>query len=408
MKTKLLLPAFLFILSTLLVSSCNKNEEEPHAPVSPPSSTQEKLLASQSNNFGFEMFQELRQANPDDNLLISPLSISMALGMTMNGAAGNTYESMRSTLGFGDLNQTAINEGYQHLRNYLPVADPNTETNISNSIWNKNTFTPLPGFIETNQGYFNAAVESLDFDDDASIDVINNWVSDATNHNIEEIIEFIDPDAVMFLINAIYFNAPWAFPFNPEKTVLAGFLKSDGTYIQTPTMISENMPFGYFSNDHVQVVNLPYGNEQYHFTAVIPKYNSSIDALASSINSTDFDDWIKNLTYNHQLKLYMPRFEFDYGSDLVSSLENMGMHSIRIGADFSGIHPVIPLALNRVIHKTYITVTEDGTEAAAVTAVEVTVTGEVPQVNIAQPFIFFIREAETGAILFMGQLMDPT
>lgn len=409
MKTKRIHSAFLFLAVLLLTSSCQKENDPPLPGTSPAPTSKQKALVTESNNFGFALYRELHEDQSDDNLLFSPLCISMALGMTMNGARTFTYDNMRSSLGFDELDQDEINAIYQGLLNDLPSADPNTTTDIVNSIWHHNDFSALPEFISTNQSYFNAAVEGLDFSDDASVDVINNWVNDATNGKIDGILDNIPPDAVMYLINALYFNAPWTVPFDPEQTVMADFYRDDGVFVQTPVMISESTPFGHYSDGSIQVVDLPYGNEKYRFTAVLPAYSSNLNELAASINAHDFNHWVQNLNYNHSMKLRMARFEFDFKKDLLPILVETGMNAMGPGADFTGIHPSEPLAVSRVLHKTYITVTEDGTEAAAVTAVEmVTTGGGPPQVSLDRPYLFVIREVDSGAILFIGQLMDPT
>lgn len=408
MKTKRLHSAFLFLFVLFLIASCQKENDPQLRDPAPAPASKQKALVTESNNFGFELYQELREDQAGENILFSPLSVSMALGMTMNGARTFTYENMRSSLGFGELNQEEINAIYLDLLNDLPSADPNTTTDIVNSIWHDDNFSALPEFIETNEAYFNATVEGLDFGDAATVDAINGWVYDATNGKIEAILDQIPPDAVLYLINAIYFNAPWTVPFDSESTHLAEFYREDNSVVETPVMSSESIPFGHYTDGSIQVVDLPYGNEKYRFTAVVPHYSSNLSELASSINANDFDHWVQNLNYDHSMKLRMARFEFEFEKDILPTLEGIGMNSMGIGADFTGIHPNQPLAVSRVLHKTYITVTEDGTEAAAVTAVEGVITGEIPQVSLDRPFIFVIREVDSGAILFVGQLMDPT
>lgn len=408
MKTNFIQTTLLLIAVLFFTASCKK-ENEPQLPdTAPAPAADQRALVTESNNFGFDLFQELHEDHSADNMLFSPLSVSMALGMTMNGARTFTYQNMRSSLGFGNFSQEEINAIYLDLLNDLPSADPNTTTNIVNSIWHHDNFVALPGFIETNEAYFNATVEGLDFGDAATVDEINSWVYDATNGKIESILDQIPANAVLYLINAIYFNAPWSVPFDPESTALAQFYRDDNTIVETPVMSSESIPFGHYTDGSIQVVDLPYGNEKYRFTAVLPHYTSNLSDLVSSFNASDFDYWVQNLNYNHSMKLRMARFEFEFGKDILPTLEANGMNSMGVGADFTGIHPNLPLSVSRVLHKTYITVTEDGTEAAAVTAVEGVITGEIPQVSLDRPFIFVIREVDTGAILFIGQLMDPT
>lgn len=367
-------------------------------------------MAANSNNFGFELYEKLLESeDPNENLLISPLSISMALGMTMNGADGSTYDGMQNTLGLDGMDETTINDSYANLLSYLPAADPNTTANVANSIWYRDGFSVQNEFVSTNSEHFDAEVSALDFGDPSSKDIINDWVNLKTNGMIESIVDEISAAHVMFIINALYFNAPWATSFDPEATTSMSFYKEDGSTVAADMMFGSDIPFGHFSNDQVTIVDLPYGNEQYHFTALMPGSGMSVAELAQSLDASTWQYWMSNLNYNHELLLHLPKFEFDYKVTLNSALATMGMNTaFSPMADFSRISLSAPMQISKVQHKTKIKVHEEGTEAAAVTSVEIVVTSAPPMVTLNNPFLIVIHEKETGAILFMGQLMDPT
>lgn len=373
----------------------------------------EKQLTESDNDFGLTLFQEIVQAEQDTNVFISPLSVAMALGMTLNGAAGTTDEAMRNTLGFWDLTHREINETFSSLIALLTELDPKVVFEIANSIWYRNTFEVEEPFIDVNKTYFDAEVRSLDFSSPTAPDTINIWVNDKTHGKIEEIINQIDPQVVMYLINAIYFNGTWQYEFDEEETQDDVFNRPDGSQIACRMMKQQN-DFDYFENDDFQAVDLPYGDGQFSMTVFLPKPSRSVDDLIAELSWTKWIAWM-NQFQKSRGTLYLPKFTVEYGILLNDCLSSMGM-GVAFDpweADFTKINSDGNLYISRVLHKTYVEVDEEGTEASAVTAVEVSLTsiGDEPAgfvMRVNRPFFFVIREHHSQTLLFMGKVNNPS
>ncbi len=369
----------------------------------------EKDLVGLSNEFGINLFKEVvKSEEPDTNIFISPLSISIALGMTYNGAAGETEEAMRTTLGFGEMTREQINQSFQSLITLLTTIDQNTVFQIANSIWYKKNFSVNKEFIDINKKYFDAEVRELDFFSSGAKDIINDWVENKTKGKIKEIIDFIDPTSVMFIINAIYFLGDWTYQFDKDLTFNAPFYTEDGSQADCRMMRQENV-FNYFETDDFQAVEIPYGNEYFSMIIFLPKEGSSVDEIAESVTVDNWKSWI-GMFSEKELNLFLPKFTIKYFIDLSSVLKLLGMEIAfdPLRADFSMINPDCDLYISRVLHKTYVKVDEEGTEAAAVTVVEIRYTSTVTEFRVNRPFIFIIRERHSDSIIFMGRVVDPS
>ena len=366
----------------------------------------EKSLVSSDNAFGLNVFKGLNQADPDSNLFISPLSIAMALGMTLNGAADSTYEAMKNTLELAGLTETEINESYQSLIELLVDMDPKVIFKIANSIWYREGLPVYEEFIQTNKTYFDADVAALNFGDPKSVDRINDWVSKNTNESIKKIIDNIPGDMVMYLINAIYFKGDWRFQFNLKDTKDGTFYNDDGSE-STLSMMFRKMSVPMVRNDETTIVDLPYGDSLFTMTIFLPSLD--IDQFVSDLSSQKLSKWIEQLQPTG-FDLTMPRFELEYEKELSEILSDLGM-SVAFdewNADFSRIMPLDGspnLFISEVKHKTFIKVDEEGTEAAAVTSVGIGITSEPPSIIINRPFVFAIRENHSGTILFFGKIL---
>lgn len=368
-----------------------------------------KMLLNGSNEFGMRLFKEIhKQEDKAENVFVSPVSVSMALGMTLNGASGATANDMRTTLDFSNISQQNINLTYRALLNDLPAIDPQVTVQIANSIWSNEQFDILQTFIDTNRYYFNAEVAALDFSDPASKDVINQWVSDATNGKIKELLDEVRNDHLMFLVNAVYFLADWKYKFDPNNTSPGNFQLLNGSNVQVDMMNSPDIPFEYYSNGSMELINLPYGNGQYNFTAILPPSTADLDNFIASLNSGDMLQWISQADTNHGMHLKMPKFELEYEIKLKNVLSAMGMEiAFSDNADFSKMAENLRLSIDQVAHKTYIKLDEEGTEAAAATSVGVVVTSLPPTFSLDRPFVYLIHEKETNALLFIGKMMNP-
>jgi serine protease inhibitor len=371
-------------------------------------SATEQQQVGPGNAFTLKLFKaDFGTLAENQNLIISPLSVSFAMGMTSNGANGQTLTDIRKTMEFDSFTEAQVNSYYQNLITNLPTLDPNTTLKIANSIWYANNFTPLPAFIKTNTDFYTAEVKALDFNDrTGSVNAINGWVSEKTNNKIPKIIAQISDGARMYLINAIYFKSSWKKRFDAAKTYKAPFHLSGGSTVQTDFMTNNDVDLKAAFDNDATVVELPYSNSKYSMVMIMP--DEDVKAYALGLDSTKWNLLMGKLTGTRST-ITMPKFKFSYGIDLKDILESLGM-SIAFSdhADFSRISST-GLTITEVKHKAYIDVNEDGTEAAAATSVGMGLTA-APTKNIIldKPFIFAIREMKTGLILFAGVVSDPT
>ncbi len=369
----------------------------------------EKVLVQSAGNFSFNIFSKIVNSEPGKNILVSPLSISMALGMTINGADGTTYDAMKNTLGLSSFTQVEANESFQSLILLLTSIDSKVTMSIANSIWYSNQYNFKTDFIETNKKYFNAVVSPLNFNDIASVSIINNWVKNATKDKIDKIIDQIPPETIMYLINAVYLKGSWKIKFDPNKTRDDFFTTSSGKQVPIKMMEQElNLPV--LLNSTFTMADLPYGNGDYSMTLLLPNSGKTISEVATYLTTENFNSAVKQLVIDKK-RIFLPKFMMEYKLKLNDVLKAMGMDIAfdPFKANFKKLYEGIGNAyISSVDHKTYIDVNEEGTEAAAVTNVSVGVTS-MPNniIRFDRPFIFIIREKNSGAIIFIGTLCDP-
>ena len=258
-------------------------------------SAAEEFLIEAGNDFAFRLLGQVYGEDTTSNLFLSPLSASMALGMTLNGAAGETFDEMRSTLGFATLPLEQINQGYRDLIDLLRGLDPVVELGLGNSIWYRQGLEVRADFLGRTQDFFDAEVRALDFTDPASVGIINGWVREQTRDRITEIIEGpINPATVMFLINAIYFKGSWTYRFEHTKTVEVPFQGAGGTQGTVPLM-EVTGSFPYTETETYQAVDLPYGGQAFAMTVLLPKEGETVGDLAASLDSRAWAGLVENL-----------------------------------------------------------------------------------------------------------------
>ncbi|NOY59312.1 MAG: serpin family protein [Calditrichaeota bacterium] len=383
----------------------------PDSPMRPLSQGEQKIVKA-SGEFGFSLFKEIQKTQKDENIFISPLSVSMALGMTLNGAANETARAMQNTLEFGGLSDEEINQSYQSLIRLLADLDPKVRFQIANSIWYRLGFTVEQPFVDVNKTFFNAEVNALDFNSPEAVATINSWVDSNTNGKIKTILDQIDPMAVMFLINAIYFKGTWTYEFDKKLTEDEPFYIGDTTQV-TCKMMKQSNDFLYFQNEEFQAIDLPYGDGAFRMTVFLPAPGNSVDALIAQLNAQNWAEWMGQFS-KQKGTLYLPKFKLKYEKVLNQVLSALGMGIAFDGgrADFTKINKNGELYISQVRHKSFVDVYEEGTEAAAVTIVEMRATsvgGESPGffMRVDRPFLFAIREQNSQTILFMGKIMDP-
>jgi serine protease inhibitor len=403
----------LFLLAALLAGvvllQCSKDPVSTDDEIVPEPNWYAKGLVESDNSFGLKLFCELAGEQRDSNIFISPLSVSMALGMTYNGANGTTQEAMKKTLELNGLTIGEVNESYKNLIRLLTELDPKVQFQIANSIWYEETLTPEQEFLNVCQEYFDARVGGLDFSDPGAAKTINAWVDENTQGKIQEIVDDpIDASLVSFLINAIYFKGAWTYEFDKDKTWDGWFELPDGTRKPCKIMEQRNL-FKFFSNEEVQAVDLPYGDGSFSMTIFLPQWGNDVDSLIAELDQESYSRWIDGLSFPHDsFDVYIPKFTLEYGVTLDDALGALGMEVAFIPdvADFSRMYQNEHVWIDEVRHKAFVQVNEEGTEAAAATTVS-TAYGPPPGFWANRPFVFVIRENESGAILFIGKIVDP-
>ena len=400
----------LISMCAMMLVSCEKNSEPlPDTPADLGLNQKTAEMIQTDNAFGIDLFKEILAV--DDarkNVFISPTSIALALAMTYNGAEGTTKTEMESVLRKAGFTREEINAGYQSLIKALLSADRRVIMEIANSIWIKQGFDVLPEFVNTNQEYYQAEVNTILFNLQGK-DIINQWVNTQTHGKIAEIVDAIPADAIMYLINAIYFKGAWKYEFDPSNTTPMPFFLADDEEV-TADMMMQAGTFNYRGEEKFSMIELPYGRGNFSMVVLLPSSGFSVNDIVPLLTDENWTSWMSGF-HTANLDLYMPKFKFEYEIQLNSMLSNMGMPgAFTESADFSGINGFGGIRISRVKHKTFVEVNEEGTEAAAVTSVEMVLTSmpTVPAIfKVDKPFIFAIRETTTGAILFIGKVMDP-
>lgn len=412
----------LFSLFTILLSACSGSSvgvaESSRAREKNPTVSDANLqtLVDGNNAFALDLYQTLRSES--GNLILSPFSISLALAMTYAGAQGETETQMADVLHFGSQEQThpAFNALDLALEENPIVLDKDQEPmqlSIANSVWSEQTFTFLPNFLDTLSVNYGAGVQLMDFinNPDPSRKIINQWVSDETKDKINNLLpeNSVTSDTKMVLVNAIYFKADWLSPFDANDTYDSTFKLLDGSEVTVP-MMGQHLYAPYFVGDGYTAVELPYAGESAVMTLLVPDEGHFAE-IESQTDGAMLNQVLSNLT-PADVTIRVPKFEYESSFNLSDALIRMGMPLAfdQDQADFSGMTDQQDLYISNVIHKAYVAVDEKGTEAAAATAVIMEGAGALMPENllvIDRPFLFFIRDAETGQILFIGRVLNP-
>jgi serpin B len=374
----------------------------------------EIALADAGEAFAFDFLREVvREEDPAANVFVSPLSASMALGMALAGAEAGTFEAMRNALRLSGLEREGIGVSYRSLIDLLSGLDPTVRLEIGNSVWHREGFILEDAYVSEVERDFLARVAGLDFADPGAADVINAWVSEATEGLIDGIVDPpIDPLTVAFLINAIYFEGAWTLQFDPDRTVSGDFRRSDGSTVSVPFMSMSDEAFPYAETPGYQAIELPYGGEAFAMTVVLPSEAIGIEAFVESLDAEAWAEIIAGLRPT-ELLVALPKFTLEYEKNLNDVLKALGMEAAfdPAVADFSRMHREaldLQLHISRVKQKAFVDVDEEGTRAAAVTSVEIGVTSAPPMFRADRPFLFAIRERLSGALLFTGVVRDPS
>lgn len=409
MKTfqKLLLLFFL----PLTILSCKKKKEEIPLEPTPKSievNAQTLGVINTSNAFGIDLFKKTAQTE-EKNMMLSPLSASIALTMLLNGSEAATYSQIASTLNYPPLLTTAeINASYKNLVSQLLTVDPDVNIKIANAVFYKNGFIVKQPFINAMSSAFDAHIQGLNFGQPGALTTINNWASTNTMGKIPKVLDEISQDAVMFLMNALYFKGNWTYKFKKTETVNAPFTLETGNSINVSTMNGDVIA-KQTSSAAYTAIELPYGRTNFAMVIIVPTAT-----LSSFLHQFDVSVW-NEITASFDarekgslVRVALPSFKFSYEKVLNAQLKSMGMLDAFVPfiANLNGISDH-QLYVDFVKQNTFVDVNEDGTEAAAVTTIGVNFVSLPLPFTVNKPFIFAIRERTSKSLLFMGKVINP-
>jgi serine protease inhibitor len=390
--------------------SCEKNSDNklPDKPVPINLTLKQASLIENENSFAFDIFREIVKSTPDSkNIVFSPLSISYALSMTLNGANSATLDSMLKALRIKNISLDDINLSYKDLTTALLSVDQRVLISIANSVWIENNFVVKKPFTDILTGFYNAESKSFDINDATVPAKINSWIESKTNGLIKEMVDKLNDNTVMLLINAIYFKGKWSMQFDKTATSDRTFTRPDNSTVSAPSMHQSETHKVYRGSGYI-LAEIPYGQGNFVMDILLPDGNSFASVIPL-LTDEGFKTMSNNLS-SSEVNLYLPRFKYGYKKTLKEVLSLMGMGiAFTDAADFSNISD-LSLLINEVTHQAFIETNEEGTEAAAATIVDVGVTSAGPEpllIDINRPFIYIIRETTTNSILFMGRVTDP-
>ena len=364
--------------------------------------------------FALDLYSRLK--DEDGNLFFSPYSISVALAMTYAGARENTAQQMSQTLRFS-LDPQRLHPAFGKLEERLEALqeEGNVQLEIANSLWPHKSYPILEEYIGLVKKYYGVKITPLDYaaNIEAARSIINEWVEEKTKDKIKDMIGpgVLDALTRLVLVNAIYFKGNWADQFEEELTKDAPFHPLSGESIEVP-MMKQQETFGYAEHEDLQILQMPYAGDEMSMLVLLPKNMDGLANLQSVLSKENLEKWIKSIRKKEVL-VFLPKFKVTSQFRLDEALASMGMTDAFSPekADLSGIDgEPHRLYIGAVIHKAFVDVNEEGTEAAASTAVGFTLASmpePVPTFRADHPFIFMIRDNNTGSILFMGRIVDP-
>lgn len=402
--------AFVLLCGNLAGMAAEGDREDPGKSAAPDEPA--RRVAAGNNAFAVNLYHQLRPS--DDNLAFSPYSISAALAMTYAGAGGATAGQMAAALHFEPL-AGGFHPAWEDLTASIRRAGEQAkgQLHVGNALWGQQGEALLDSYLTLTRNHYGAGFQQVDFahaTEEARL-AINDWVADQTGQKIKDLLKRGDVDAstVLVLTNAIYFRADWARQFDPKLTEDGDFRVGDGKSVVVPFMQRKGTFASAWIDDKLGLIELPYRGDRLAFVVIMPKAENGLAQLEASMTPGLLDGWLKQLK-PRALKLSMPRFKLNARFSLDQALKALGMKdAFTSAADFSGINGRRgDLYISKVIHQAVVEVNEEGTEAAAATGVIMPRAAPVePEFMIDRPFMFMIRDRETGAILFMGRVMRP-
>lgn len=409
---KLLTIAMLFSLlfvqcDTPSPNKTGEKETDSSVNTAPRSSVMDSSINKRLMDFSFDFLGKIQATQPaDENFFVSPLSLHIAMGMLLNGAKGATYDEMAEALHVKGMDISTLNQAYRQLLTTLPAADPKVKLLLANSIWYRNTFKVSDVYLSTLKNNFQSEATPLSFNQD-DVNTINKWASDKTNGKIQKVLQEINDTDVLFLLNALYFKGDWSEKFDKANTRDANFTLQNGQKKKVKMMYRQDEYF-YTSTGAFTALRVPYGDSIYNLTLILPNNASLQDAL-NSLHTNTWNQLQKNMQPT-KVQLGLPRFQLSYTIRLNNTLNKMGIKKVFTNsAELQNINPDGDLFASFIKQDTYLGVDEEGTEAAAVTSIGVSVTSMpvIEQFICDRPFGFIISEKNNGNILFAGRITNP-
>jgi serpin B len=398
---------FLALPIILLAASCEKNPQGPQQPKAITLTAKSAEVIASSNAFGIDLFR-ITAVEENANMMLSPLSASTALTMLLNGCGTQTYNQIRDMLGYEGLTLDEINAAYNSLTTQLLEVDPEVKLALANAVWYRKDFFVKESFLNTMDSSFDAEIATLDFSKPSALETINGWASDNTNGKIPKVLEEIEPDYVMFLMNALYFKGTWTYQFEESQTTDMPFHLAGGSS-EAVKMMRSLIPVKMTNGNGAMAVELPYGRQNFAMVVILP--DAPLNEFLSSFNP---DSWaaitagLDSAGDPVEMEVIVPKFKFEYEKFLNDQLKSLGMlYAFEPSmADLSGISDA-DIYVDFVKQNTFVDVNEEGTEAAAVTTIGIKEVSMPPSVMIDRPFIFAIRERMTNTLLFIGKVEKP-
>lgn len=364
--------------------------------------------------FGMKLLAREAAAKPGENIMISPLSVAVALAMAANGARGNTLAGITSTLGLGDVDQSTSNAAYAELLSELKRDKIGVTLAVANAIFARQGVDFYESFLNANRDSFGARVDVLDFDAPETVDSINDWIGESTQQKITKLLEEIDPLTIMYLINCVYFKGEWTVKFDKDLTEDQPFTTAGGSAKDHPLMYrSADMVYG--RGEAYTYISLPFGeSKDVRLIAFLPQGDKSTADVIAALSADDAKQLTYAIanTYESEGELWLPRFDLEYENTLNDSLQALGMADAfsSATADFGALRPTPPAVyISEVKHKTVFKVDEEGAEGAAATSVGFGLESvSFPfEIRFDRPFVTVVADSKTNAILFAGVVNDP-
>jgi len=370
-------------------------------------------LTEANNEFAISFLKQLNETHTieEEDISVSPLSLSIALSMTYNGAQNETATQMAELLECENMDLEDFNQQYLHLLSSLENCDSSLQLDIANSMWIQDSYFVYDDFIQTNQTYYLSEVSNAPFDE-TTVTAINNWVYENTNGKITDIIQQVTPNERLFILNALYFKGNWTYQFDPQETEEMNFNLYDNTVKQVQMMKSGGTDFTYYFTDNFTLCRIPYGQDKIAMYILLPDFNSTTDDIISELSAENWDLW-KNSCESlsdedaEYFQFMLPKFRVEYEKTLNQDLIAMGMElAFTPEADFKKISPSAQLWISYVKQKTFLEVNEEGSEATAVTIISFE-DAIYPSFIVNRPFLYFINDDRSNTILFMGAITNP-